>query len=98
MRKGDKTGVFFFLLSLPLLILAPPSRLSTTPLVDVSISPQPSSALRIQDSDHTFREEIISIRSPKIPLHCRLKYHGLPLGYGRVQEKSNNLIEQSIEK
>ena len=42
----------------------PSSRLSTTPLVEMSISPQPTSALRIQDSDHTFREEVLSVRLP----------------------------------
>ena len=38
-----------------------------------SLSPQASSALRIQDSDHTFHEEVLtcSIRLPKIHLHCR---------------------------
>ena len=33
------------------------SGLSTTPLVKISITPQPSSGFRIQDSDHTFRED-----------------------------------------
>ena len=42
------------------------SHLSTTPLVE--ISPQPSSALRI----HTFCEEVLIVRLPKIRLHCRL--------------------------
>ena len=31
-----------------------------------------SSALTIPDSDHTFREEVLSFPLPKIHLHCRL--------------------------
>ena len=43
----------------------PSSHLSTTPLVEMSVSPQPSSALR-------FLEEVPSVRLPKIRLHYRL--------------------------
>ena len=42
-----------------------------TPLVEISISPQPYPTLRLQDSDHTFREEVLSVRSPKIRLHLQ---------------------------
>ena len=42
------------------------SRLSTTPLIEISISPQHSSALS---------EELLSIRLPKIRLHCRLGFN-----------------------
>ena len=43
-------------ISFPLPLPPPSSRLSTTPLVEISISPQHSSALRIQDSDpHNLR-------------------------------------------
>ena len=42
------------------------------PLVEISFSPQSFSALRIQDNGHTFREEVLSVRSTKIRLHCRL--------------------------
>ena len=41
------------------------------PLGRIFISPQPSSTLRIRD--HTFREEVLSVRWPKIRLHCRLR-------------------------
>ena len=36
---------------------------------DISISPQPFSAVRIQDSDHTFSEEVLSVHLPKIHLN-----------------------------
>ena len=68
MKKGEK-GIFLY----PTF-----SRLSTTPLVDISISPQPYSALRIHDSD--LENPLIATihfakkyRSPKIRLHCRLE-------------------------
>ena len=40
--------------------------------LEISFSPQPSSALKIQDGGQTFREGSLSVRSPKIHLHCRL--------------------------
>ena len=40
--------------------------------LEISFSPQPTSALKIQDGGQTFREESLSVRSPKIRLHCRL--------------------------
>ena len=60
----ERKGVFFFSLPLP----PPSSRPSTTHLVKISISPQPSSALR-------FLEEVLGVRLPKICLHCRLISH-----------------------
>ena len=49
------------------------SRSSTTPLVEISFAPQPSSALKIQDGGQTFHKEVPSVRSLKIRLHCRLQ-------------------------
>ena len=42
--------------------------------LEISFSSQPSSALRIQDGGHTFREEVLSVRMPKLRPHCRLHY------------------------
>ena len=46
--------------------------------VEISISPQPSSALRIQDSDHTFREEVLSTAGYSVgrKIQSRLKRKG----------------------
>ena len=64
------------------LSLSPPHPRSfhlSTPLIEISFSLQPSSALRNQDGGHTFREE----GSPKIHLHCWL--HGLPSDYNQIR-------------
>ena len=67
--------------------------------LEISFSPQPSSALKIQDGGQTFREGSLSVRSPKIHLHCRLfvrktwfsggKSNGTAFSTGNYPEKKN---------
>lgn len=70
---------------------------STTPpslppcLVKIYFSSQPSSTLKLQDGGHTFREEVLSVRSPRIHQHCRLANRLLLFGPSRRWELCDKL-------
>lgn len=68
--EGGETGKFLLPHSLPSPFLWP----SLTPLVLISLSPQPSAAVKIKDGSYNFHRE--STRSPKLGLLCRLMMRG----------------------
>ena len=45
---------------------------STSPLIQISFSPQPSTAIEIKDGSHNFHKKLLSTGSPKLCLLCRL--------------------------
>lgn len=53
------------------------------PLVEIAFCPQPSSALKFQDGDHTFREEVLSVRQKYA---CTASYGSVCESFRQCQE------------
>ena len=59
---------------------------SPAPLVQISFSPQPSATIKIKDSGHNLK--ILSTRTPKLCLHCRLSTPSHDSRFAALRQRS----------